>query len=1215
MEHLKNDMGFISGPKYCDGTCYSKNVRFNAKKILTLNNVKSPVTCQSYCKREIQCKGFNYVQSTNICMLVKEGPKQYDSEVISGIKTCKAKEKNVFVNLKDCYDYGVDYKEGDIMQVNGIIAPWECQLECQKVQRCNHWTYKKKCLLKTDHKGLTYTLNKNTVSGPKYCFEYKQDVDIKGGHFRTFREIKSAMICQKECDKNPRCLLFSYHPPKLECHLKTNGTLTYRKNFVASSKTVYNKNITTAISPIIQTVVRTPNCFSYGLKFETSGSAVEIKKMVNSVELCHKYCKYRVDGCDYFVYFRQRRKCFILGGELRRARPCSDQDDCVAGPSDCKDCFEHGLKKAGREYQTHSKIHSPKHCQVICREGELCVSWNYDLSTKTCHLYQTVDERIGFIGKNYVFGLKECGKLNSAYKPLVSTEKRYLTVVCFLEHVNYSGDDIDRIERVFSAQECQKVCQAHAKCIFWSWNYESQICYRKNGNDLRHLRGKQNYISGPRVCENCFRKGVNLESKDIETINKTSSPRDCQIHCQKLRDCKLWVLIGRVCYLRTERISHIHIETDAVSGTPECSFVLDYHNSISGEECISDNILYEGSNLISIEVGDYLECELSCIQNPFCTFWTFNKQKLVCTISKDRRATNFHKNSFVSGEINCQKGCSEFNVNYIGTNIDTVTKVYNPEFCQYLCQIHIECSHWTYIPFSKTCVRKMPDFHRSYKRDYRTLYISGPKFCGLRTLMEHNNVSCINIGYSYEKNNKTEAENPEKCSIQCKRILECNSWTFEYPKNCYLSTNSSIVLKDEGKISGPKHCQDCFVRDVAYLPLLNKTIDHALSPYDCQRFCINETGCKVFTFIPQNKTCYLSNDTSRSFMEKGAISGPSQCVYSSTKNKISEISPDFIRNRQNEHDIIRFKTPESQLYEVKNKGNEFYQRNKWNVQEHGITNFSSSNKSNQHKVGKISHQTDLNYEKRNNTSVDANFVPKNISVEMDSSIESFQLPRKKKVFYDKKINLTNFRVVKHGKTSNLNDSKIINLKESKNSSIKDQSTRHVVKYKKIQYYVPIKKKLQKAQVKLNVEPTLMGVDNKTLDSRDSKAIPEEKKSDESSDKITESLLNEFNLKDDTEILLVDENGKVENITGGDQINDWDNACLIVGIEIDVPNHDIYSSLTNPFECAVFCKLHSECYSWTFKFGKKVCQIKGIFTSFDVKEEKDSVSGIASCDLI
>ncbi|CAB4059003.1 unnamed protein product [Lepeophtheirus salmonis] len=259
MEHLKNDMGFISGPKYCDGTCYSKNVRFNAKKILTLNNVKSPVTCQSYCKREIQCKGFNYVRSTNICLLVKEGPKQYDSEVISGIKTCKAKEKNVFVNLKDCYDYGVDYKEGDIMQVNGIIAPWECQLECQKVQRCNHWTYKKKCLLKTDHKGLTYTLNKNTVSGPKYCFEYKQDVDIKGGHFRTFREIKSAMICQKECDKNPRCLLFSYHPPKLECHLKTNGTLTYRKNFVASSKTVYNKNITTAISPIIQTVVRTPS--------------------------------------------------------------------------------------------------------------------------------------------------------------------------------------------------------------------------------------------------------------------------------------------------------------------------------------------------------------------------------------------------------------------------------------------------------------------------------------------------------------------------------------------------------------------------------------------------------------------------------------------------------------------------------------------------------------------------------------------------------------------------------------------------------------------------------------------------------------------------------------------------------------------------------------------------------------------------------------------
>ncbi|CAB4059002.1 unnamed protein product [Lepeophtheirus salmonis] len=513
-----------------------------------------------------------------------------------------------------------------------------------------------------------------------------------------------------------------------------------------------------------------------------------------------------------------------------------------------------GLKKAGREYQTHSKIHSPKHCQVICREGELCVSWNYDLSTKTCHLYQTVDERIGFIGKNYVFWTEGMWKI-----------KLSLQTSCFdRKTISYSESSV--------LKSAKKFVKPMQNVFFWSWNYESQICYRKNGNDLRHLRGKQNYISGPRVCENCFRKGVNLESKDIETINKTSSPRDCQIHCQKLRDCKLWVLIGRVCYLRTERISHIHIETDAVSGTPECSFVLDYHNSISGEGKITQGILY-----------------------------------------------------------------------------------------------------------TKTCVRKMPDFHRSYKRDYRTLYISGPKFCGLRTLMEHNNVSY------------------------------------------------------EGKISGPKHCQDCFVRDVAYLPLLNKTIDHALSPYDCQRFLKERSAVQVNVYTV------------------------------STKNKISEISPDFIKNRQNEHDIIRFKTPESQLYEVKNKGNEFYQRNKWNVQEHGITNFSSSNKSNQHKV--------------------------------------------------------------------------------------------------------------------------------------------------------ESLLNEFNLKDDTEILLVDENGKVENITGGDQINDWDNACLIVGIEIDVPNHDIYSSLTNPFECAVFCKLHSECYSWTFKFGKKVCQIKGIFTSFDVKEEKDSVSGIASCDLI
>ena len=70
---------------------------------------------------------------------------------------------------------------------------------------------------------------------------------------------------------------------------------------------------------------------------------------------------------------------------------------------------------------------------------------------------------------------------------------------CF-ETGNYAGNNIDRVENVNDAEDCQKFCQRHSQCKFWTYNSSNKKCYRHTEKAPTALGTCATCIRGPRLC-------------------------------------------------------------------------------------------------------------------------------------------------------------------------------------------------------------------------------------------------------------------------------------------------------------------------------------------------------------------------------------------------------------------------------------------------------------------------------------------------------------------------------------------------------------------------------------------------------------------------------------------------------------------------------------------------------------------------------------------
>ena len=65
---------------------------------------------------------------------------------------------------------------------------------------------------------------------------------------------------------------------------------------------------------------------------------------------------------------------------------------------------------------------------------------------------------------------------------------------------SYYGHVIDFQGEVFDAEDCQEFCQLSENCHFWTYNYETTICYRQDIKAPENAQSCDECTRGPKEC-------------------------------------------------------------------------------------------------------------------------------------------------------------------------------------------------------------------------------------------------------------------------------------------------------------------------------------------------------------------------------------------------------------------------------------------------------------------------------------------------------------------------------------------------------------------------------------------------------------------------------------------------------------------------------------------------------------------------------------------
>ena len=65
---------------------------------------------------------------------------------------------------------------------------------------------------------------------------------------------------------------------------------------------------------------------------------------------------------------------------------------------------------------------------------------------------------------------------------------------------NYLHNNIDSVENVFDAAGCQKSCQEHSECKFWTYNSDNEKCWRQTEEAGSAIGTCSTCTRGPRNC-------------------------------------------------------------------------------------------------------------------------------------------------------------------------------------------------------------------------------------------------------------------------------------------------------------------------------------------------------------------------------------------------------------------------------------------------------------------------------------------------------------------------------------------------------------------------------------------------------------------------------------------------------------------------------------------------------------------------------------------
>ncbi|OEH77637.1 PAN domain-containing protein [Cyclospora cayetanensis] len=347
-------------------------------------------------------------------------------------------------------------------------------------------------------------------------------------------------------------------------------------------------------------------------------------------------------------------------------------------------------------------------------------------------------------------------------------------------------------------------------------------------------------------------------------LRNSATYEACQHNCQMDSTCHYWTwdLYSKLCVLRDE--APYGYVTDAstvgiLAGPKYCP---------NDDVCI-EQADYVGYDLEAIEDGSVLSavaCRTICRHTEGCEFWTWVKATKNCYLKTEDallgKTNGLSSIGRFSGPRECfmQYGCLEPNTAYLSPTSTQVKNVTGFKDCESRCKQSTDCSHWTFLPTTMTCILlASTDAQQKVPLDGA---LSGSDCDTTKTTNEY---KCLTLGVRYKNAEMaliSGAANANDCHYECNNNVSCEAFTFEEGVGCYLydkdpSQLTAYPLDFPTASSGTPKCGPSSVgeADTCYVDgTLEGASFYAYNAGECAAACTEVPSCMHWTYNPKRRS-------------------------------------------------------------------------------------------------------------------------------------------------------------------------------------------------------------------------------------------------------------------------------------------------------------------------------------------------------------------------
>lgn len=345
-----------------------------------------------------------------------------------------------------CFQCNTDFHGHDVRYIGGIVtSAIQCQRQCLDEPLCHYFTYSplmRSCFLKSSNTG-QYSHKSQTyglVSGPKNCPSLVSQLFIYNPHHLDSSTPSAAAAAGEEEDGEG--------PP--HHHAASRGS-----------------------------------CIQCNTDF--SGNSLRVVDFSTSFQRPQQQRRRQLAAYDFANVISSKKSSSFSSHQRHFSNYQSDQPD--------------------HHDQDISQL-APlfKRCKLLCDQQPLCTHFTYASAWQTCHLKQGNTD-----GDHTPTGTTDFGTIglisftNACFSPNRAHGKDATMSfsTCFLPNADYYGSDIYAASSVSTAVECQRLCQDHDGCEYFTFVPRDERCYLK----YDHLSTVSNtwtngFVSGPKYCPN-----------------------------------------------------------------------------------------------------------------------------------------------------------------------------------------------------------------------------------------------------------------------------------------------------------------------------------------------------------------------------------------------------------------------------------------------------------------------------------------------------------------------------------------------------------------------------------------------------------------------------------------------------------------------------------------------------------------------------------------